>query len=182
MAGDPIIIVKYDRAWPDEFRHTAASIRKAMGNAAIRIDHVGSTAVPGLDAKPVIDIQVSVSSLVPDDSFRQPLEGLGFVFDGKNPDLTKRFFREPPGTKRVHLHVRPAGSFDEQLNLLLRDYLRAHSEAALEYAKAKRKLALEFRNDREGYVLAKEPLIWSLLLRAHDWAQSSGWSPGRSDA
>lgn len=182
MADDPIVIVDYNPDWPEEFKRIGMKIREAMGPAAIRIDHVGSTSIPGLAAKPVIDIQVSVPSLDPEDPYLLPLSSLGFVPNRSNPDLTKRFFREPTGMRRVHMHVRSHGSFDEQLNLLLRDYLRAHAAEAEEYASAKRKLALEYRNDREGYVHAKEPVVWSLLLRAHDWAQESGWSPGRSDA
>jgi GrpB-like predicted nucleotidyltransferase (UPF0157 family) len=182
VAEDPIIIVSYDLSWPVEFRHLASAIREAIGSTAIRIDHVGSTAVPGLDAKPIIDIQLSVARLEPDTPFRIPLESMGFVFHRENPDLTKRFFREPSGAKRSHIHVRRAGSFDEQLNLLFRDYLRANTAEAKEYATTKRSLALKFRYDREGYVHAKEPEIWSLLIRAHNWAQTSGWSPGPSDA
>lgn len=182
MAEDPIVIVSYDPTWPSEFTQLASTIRKALSHTATRIDHIGSTAVPRLDAKPVIDIQVSVSNLEPDAPFRRPLESAGFRFNKGNPDLTKRFFREPPGARRAHIHVRRAGSFDEQLNLLLRDYLRTHREAAEEYAATKRSLAPKFGNDREGYVRAKEPEVWSLLIRAHDWAQKIGWSPGPTDA
>lgn len=181
-AEEIVVITGSDPQWPIEFTQIASRLRGAIGRTALRIDHVGSTAVPGLDAKPIIDIQVSVSSLEPDAPFRRPLESLGFVFQGDNPDTTKRFFGEPPGTRRVHVHVRRSGSFDEQLNLLFRDYLRTHPEAAAEYAKAKHELAERFLKDREGYIHAKEPVIWSILVRAHDWAQESGWSPHRSDA
>jgi len=133
-AENPIIIVPYDARWREEFRGRGASLRSALGAVALRIDHVGSTAVPGLDAKPVIDIQVSVAALEPVERFRRPLETLGFEFLAENPDRTKRFFRRPFENPRTHVHVRPAGSFDEQLNLLLRDFLRAHSDAAAEYA------------------------------------------------
>jgi GrpB-like predicted nucleotidyltransferase (UPF0157 family) len=179
---DPVVIVEYDPRWQEEFTDVATSLRSALGEVAIRIDHIGSTAVPGLDAKPVIDIQVSVVSLEPADPYQRPLKSAGFVYQRENRDLTKRFFREPRGTRRIHVHVRCSGSFDEQLNLLLRDYLRTHPEAAREYGQVKRELAKRFVNDREGYVRAKEPEVWSLLTRAHDWAQESGWSPGHSDA
>jgi GrpB-like predicted nucleotidyltransferase (UPF0157 family) len=181
-AAGPIVIETADPRWPQEFRTIASRLRTALGPTALRIDHVGSTAVPGLDAKPVIDIQVSVARLDPDELFRRPLESLGYVLHADNPDRTKRFFGPPPGTRPVHIHVRCAGSFDEQLNLLLRDYLRTHAEAGREYAQRKWELAERFRTDREGYVRAKEPTIWSILVRAHDWAQSSGWAPGSSDA
>jgi len=179
---DPIVIVPFDARWAEEFRRIGASLRSALGPIALRIDHVGSTAVEGLDAKSVIDVQVSVANLEPGDPFRHPLQALGFVYCQDNRDRTKRYFREPSGTRRTHLHVRKVGSFDEQLNLLLRDYLRTHAEMAREYARTKRELATRFREDREGYVRAKEPAVWSILAQAHDWAQVSGWSPGPSDA
>lgn len=179
---EPIILVPYDPAWPEEFREIAAALRSTVGPVAVRIDHVGSTAVPGLDAKPVIDIQLSVRSLEPPEPYARPLEELRYRFRPANPDRTKRFFLGPLGGRATHLHVRESGSFDERLNLLLRDFLRTHAEAAADYAWVKWSLSETFRNDREGYVRAKEPTIWSLLRRAHDWAQTTGWSPLPSDA
>lgn len=125
---------------------------------------------------------MSVESLEPTTPFRRPLETLGYEFVPENPDRIKRFFRQGVGMRATHVHVRRSGTFDEQLNLLLRVYLRTHAEAARAYAVAKRELADRFRNDREGYVRAKEPAVWSILERAHDWAQGSGWSPEPSDA
>ncbi len=179
---EPIVIVDPDPGWSNEFRTIGRRLREALGPTALRIDHVGSTAVPGLDAKPVIDLQISVADLEPEGPYRAPLEQLGFEFDPANPDRSKRFFRAPLGSRRIHVHVRRVGSFDEQLNLLFRDFLRAHESARLEYADAKRALAERFRADREAYVRAKEPVVWSLLRRAHDWMEAVGWSPGPSDA
>ena len=177
----PIVLVPYDPRWPEEFREIATRLRAALRSVALRIDHVGSTSVPGLDAKPVIDVQVSVASLTPDAPFREPMAGLGYRLDEHNPDRTKRFFLGPEGARATHVHVRELGSFDERLNLLLRDYLRTHPDAAAEYARVKWELAKTFRNDREGYVRAKEPTVWSILRRAHDWSQETGWRPGPSD-
>lgn len=179
---DPIVVVAYDPAWPGEFREIGGRIRAALGPVARRIDHVGSTSVPGLDAKPVIDIQVSVEALEPREVFRAPLASLGYVHHPDNPERTKRFFKHGPGMRQTHLHVRVQGTFDEQLNLLFRDYLRSHPDAAKEYAAVKWGLAEKYRNDREGYVRAKDPTVWSLLRRAHDWSQVTGWAPGPSDA
>jgi len=179
---DPILVVAYDPEWPARFRTIGLRLREVLGPTARRIDHVGSTAVPGLDAKPVIDVQVSVEGLVPEAPYLDPLTSAGYRRQPDNPDRSKRFFREPVGAPRTHLHVREAGTFDEQLNLVLRDYLRTHPDAAAEYARAKHALAGRFRDDREGYVRAKEPTVWSLLRAAHDWAQASAWRPGPSDA
>ena len=183
MGGeDPIEIVPYDPGWPAEFREIGRRLRAALGPAALRIDHIGSTSVVGLDAKPVVDVQVSVPTLDPDRPFREPMERLGYVYRSANPDRSKRFFREPPGSRRTHVHVRRSGSFDEQLNLLFRDYLRAKEDARREYASVKRELAVRFCDDREGYVRAKEPTVWALLRRAHDWLEDTGWTPGPTDA
>lgn len=145
---EPIEIVAYDPAWPDLFRQTAGPIREALGDVALRIDHIGSTSVPGLAAKPVIDIQIAVAAFEPLDAFRQPLEGLGYVFKRNNPDLSKRYFRESPGTRRTHIQVRRLGSFSQQLALLFRDYMRQHPVDALAYAQLKRDLAQRYRTER----------------------------------
>lgn len=179
---EPVVIVPYDPGWPNRFFDLGAALRRTLGEIALRIDHIGSTAVPGLAAKPVIDIQIAVASLEPQDSYRIPLEGLGYHFRPDNPDLTKRYFREPMGEPRTHIHVREAGSWSEQLALLFRDYLRDHSEDADVYAERKYRLAATYGCDRQGYTDAKGPLIWQIVARAHVWSQQVGWRPGPSSA
>ncbi|MEU4689303.1 GrpB family protein [Actinoplanes sp. NPDC023714] len=176
-----IEIVDYDPSWPARFATVGAALRAALGPVAVRIDHIGSTSVPGLAAKPVVDIQVSVDRLEPDASFREPLQELGLVFRAENPDRTKRYFRERPGDRRTHIHVRRAGSFAEQFALLFRDFLRADAATAAEYAALKRALAVDFREDRHGYTDAKSPFFWETIRRAADWTQETGWEPGPSD-
>jgi GrpB-like predicted nucleotidyltransferase (UPF0157 family) len=178
----PVEIVAYDPAWPARFAAVGRELRAGLGEVARRIDHIGSTAVPGLAAKPIIDIQISVADLERLAAFRQPLERLGYVYRADNPERTKRYFREPPGRARTHVHVRRAGSFSEQWALLFRDYLRFHPEVAAEYAEEKRHLAIRFRDDRHGYTNAKGPFLWELIRRADAWAQAQGWTPGPSDA
>jgi GrpB-like predicted nucleotidyltransferase (UPF0157 family) len=178
----PIEVLPYDDQWRTWFAEVSVRLRHALGDVALRIDHIGSTSVPGLAAKPVLDIQISVADLDPSDPFRIPLTGLGYVFHTDNTDLAKRYFREPPGTRRTHIHVRRAGSFQEQTNLLFRDYLRTHPDAAAEYAALKHKLADQFRDDRIAYTESKGDFVWSVLRRADDWAQTTGWSAGPSDA
>jgi GrpB-like predicted nucleotidyltransferase (UPF0157 family) len=138
--------------------------------------------VPGLAAKPIVDIQVSVASFEPLEAFKGPLERLGYAYRADNPERTKRYFREPPGRRRTHVHVRRAGSFSEQWALLFRDYLRAHREAAAAYAAEKRRLAIRFPEDRRAYTDAKVPIMWETIRRADEWAQAQGWQPGPSDA
>lgn len=201
----------YDPRWPTWFAETAAELRRALGPAgavgaespagpvgehavgaehavrsggaaALRIDHIGSTAVPGLAAKPIVDIQISVAAFEPLEAYRDPLLRLGYRHRADNPERTKRYFREPAGRRRTHVHVRVAGSFSEQLPLLLRDFLRADATAARELGDVKRRLAERFRDDRSGYTEAKTPYVWDLVRRADAWAQRTGWSPGPTDA
>jgi GrpB-like predicted nucleotidyltransferase (UPF0157 family) len=180
--ADPVRIVPYDPAWPGLFAQLGAALRTALGAAALRIDHVGSTSVPSLDAKPVIDVQVSVASLAALDSYRIPLESIGYLFRADNPDLSKRYFRETPGQRRTHVHVRQAGSWSEQGTLLFRDYLRAHLAQAQQYAALKYRLAEQYRDERQRYTEAKDPFIWEILRKANLWSQEVGWQPGPTDA
>jgi GrpB-like predicted nucleotidyltransferase (UPF0157 family) len=181
--SEPIVVVAYDPLWPTEFTHLAASLREALCSVAVRIDHIGSTAVPGLVAKPAIDIQVSVQSLEPTEVFRAPLERLGYRFRSDNLERTKRYFREPPGNRRTHLHVRRHGSWNEQFALLFRDYLRVHPDAAARYGELKLILADRFvrPDERQAYVEAKVSIIWATMREADAWAKATGWQPGLSD-
>jgi GrpB-like predicted nucleotidyltransferase (UPF0157 family) len=177
-----IRIVDHDPAWPARFAEIAGELRGALGAAALRIDHIGSTSVPGLAAKPIVDIQVSVERLEPVAPFRDRLTGLGLVYRDENPDRTKRYFREAPGRPRTHLHVRRAGSFSEQFALLFRDFLRVDQPSAGDYAAVKRILAQQHRHDRHAYTDGKAPIFWEIIQRADDWARRVGWEPGPSDA
>ena len=181
-ASSPIVVVPYAPEWPVRFAELAAPIRHALGDVAVRIDHIGSTSIPGLAAKPIVDIQISVRSFEPLDAFRLPLEYLGYVWRSHNSDRTKRYFRESPGAPRTHIHVRKWGSWSEQFALLFRDYVRVHPEVAARYAELKRDLAQRYRDDREAYTEAKGPFIWSIMTEASDWSQVVGWEPGRPDA
>jgi len=180
--ADRIIILPYDPEWPSLFLKIAAPLRAALQEVALRIDHVGSTSIPGLDAKPVIDIQISVVVLEPTHLYQMPLESVGYVFRADNPDRTKRYFREAPGQRRTHIHVRRAGSWSEQCALLFRDYLQTHHEDAQRYAALKIRLAEQYRLDRNGYTDAKSPFIWEILQKANQWSQDVGWEPGPTDA
>ncbi|WP_315371692.1 GrpB family protein [Paenibacillus xylanexedens] len=175
-------IAKYDPAWRDLFLETGSKLREALGEKALRIDHVGSTSIVGIDAKPIIDIQISVSNYENLLDYKREIETVGFVFRAENPDKTKRYFREEPGSRRIHIHVRQAGSFSEQMTLLFRDYLREHPEDCLNYAEEKHRLMSLYKDQRPKYVEGKGPMVWSILQRAHRWSQEIGWQPAKSDA
>jgi GrpB-like predicted nucleotidyltransferase (UPF0157 family) len=177
-----IHVVQYDPRWSAQFADLGAGLRDALKDVALRIDHIGSTSVPGLAAKPVIDVQISIAALEPVKPFKEPLERLGLVYRADNTERTKRYFREPPGQPRTHIHVRRAGSFSEQFALLFRDYLRTHADDARAFGALKSRLAKQFRDDRAAYTDGKNPHIWQLVARADSWAQQTGWEPGPSDS
>jgi GrpB-like predicted nucleotidyltransferase (UPF0157 family) len=179
---DPIRVEAYDPQRPTRFVEQAGALRAALGKVALRIDHIGSTAVAGLAAKPIIDIQISVAAFAPLDAFRVPLERLGYVFRADNPERTTRYFREPPGSRRTHVHVRRAGSFSEQLALVFRDFMRTKPNWAQRYGELKVALAERHAGDRHRHTEEKRPFTWEALAEADEWAQRMGWLPGPSDA
>lgn len=179
MSNEPIEICDWSAEWAEKFRAKATVIRVALGVRAKRIDHIGSTAIYGLSAKPIIDIQVSVADF---DGLVEPLEAVGYVWRSSNTELTKRYFREAPGRERTHLHVRRLGSWHEQWPLLFRDYMRDHVEEHQPYIDLKRRLAAQFQNDRLAYTSSKGDHIWQIIRRADRWAAATGWTPGISDA
>lgn len=176
-----IEIYPYDPTWPDLFLQTARPLRDALGEVALRLDHIGSTSIPGTAAKPIIDIQISVAAFEPFDRILQPMESLGYIWRADNPELTKRYFREPTGTRRTHIHVRVAGSWSEQFALLFRDYMRHHPADAAAYVELKQHLATQYQDNREAYTDAKTPFIWTIMQKADVWSQNIGWQPGPSD-
>jgi GrpB-like predicted nucleotidyltransferase (UPF0157 family) len=172
--NDPVDIVAYRDKWPRMFKQMRARLASALGETAIRIDHVGSTAVPGLAAKPVIDIQVSVPDAEDEDAYRDAIERCGFAL--RYRELGHRYFRPPPGLPRdFQVHVCTIGSKWERDHLLFRDFLRTHAEAARQYESVKSDVAGHHRTDRIAYTDAKGPLIAELLAIAEVWAKETGW-------
>lgn len=182
-----ILIEAYQPRWPDEFAALAQRLRDLVGGAALRIDHIGSTAVPGLGAKDVIDVQITVPALDAADAVVAPLRAAGFrhglavehdEFPGRlatDPELRKRFLREPAGERRAHLHVREAGRFNQRYALLFRDYLRESPAACAAYERAKREAAERSPDDADGYMALKEPALRRVYEAACVWAEQVGW-------
>jgi GrpB-like predicted nucleotidyltransferase (UPF0157 family) len=172
-----IEIVPYDPGWPQQFEEERARLQTVLGPMVRRIDHHGSTAVPGLAAKPIIDIQVSVDSLDPIDAYRRPLATLGYVHVPHADDDRCPFFHRPgvwPHTHHVHVVV--SGSDEERRTIAFRDYLRVHPEAAREYERLKRVVAGRFDastfESRQAYADAKT----NFVTRTTDAALRGGTS------
>jgi GrpB-like predicted nucleotidyltransferase (UPF0157 family) len=168
-----ITIVAYDPAWPAMFEREAARLCKTLGGLALRIEHVGSTAVPGLVAKPVIDIQISVTSLGSDVSACTALlADAGYNHVDLGPfDKVYPFFQRPAAWPSTHhVHLCDVGGVQEWRHLTFRDQLRRHPDMAAAYAELKRRLAAEHlgrtRQERERYSLGKKGFVEAVLGRA----------------
>jgi GrpB-like predicted nucleotidyltransferase (UPF0157 family) len=170
----PLVVVDYDPAWPQDYEHWRQRVAAALGRTALGIEHVGSTSVPGLAAKPIVDIQVSVADLGDEPRYVPPLQAAGLVL--RSRDEWHRYFRAPadrPGD--VHVHVCAAGSQWEHDHLLFRDYLRSHPPACLRYAEAKRASARRWGDDGWAYTEAKTGVILDILEQATEWAVATSW-------
>jgi GrpB-like predicted nucleotidyltransferase (UPF0157 family) len=167
--ADEVEIVAPDPSWPAKFEREAARIRAALPAGLIRrIDHIGSTAVSGLAAKPIIDIMLELTDFARAGETIPVLKALGYVFWPDNPDPHHRFFvrgMPPYGTGRTHhVHIYELAAKRER-QLRFRDLLRADSQALAAYAALKHRLAAAHRSDREAYTQAKAAFIDDLLAR-----------------
>ncbi|HSP97523.1 MAG TPA: GrpB family protein [Candidatus Dormibacteraeota bacterium] len=167
----PLEIVAYDPQWPAQFARERARLAAALGAVAVRIDHNGSTSVPGLASKPVIDIQVSVAAVQPMDPYLPVLERLGYVHLPHADDAFCPYFHRPSAWPHSHhVHVVEAGGVEEARTLAFRDYLRAHPAVADAYARLKRGLAPEFSaaepEARQAYADAKGAFIERIIATA----------------
>jgi GrpB-like predicted nucleotidyltransferase (UPF0157 family) len=160
----PIEIVPYDASWPCRFVEERDLLSLTLGHWIVGgIEHVGSTAVPGLDAKAVIDIMVGIQDL---DSSRAAIpaaEGVGYCYGPYRPDEMHWFCKPSPAFRTHHLHLVPFQSRKWTERLAFRDHLRAHPDTAREYAELKRSLASRFKFDRERYTSEKGPFIETVL-------------------
>jgi dephospho-CoA kinase len=185
---ETLTIVPYDPAWPEQFERLAARIRHAAGDAVRRVDHVGSTAVPGLAAKDVIDIQLTVDDMAAADELSEPLSEAGFPLvahlrhDSPKPyapdpaEWQKRVHGSADPGRVVHLHVRAAGSHGWRTALLFRDWLRGDGAARAEYTALKQRLSQDGMTTTR-YAEAKEPWFDEVWERAEQWAAAVGWRP-----
>ncbi len=191
-ARHPIAIVPYRAAWADEFAVLGRALRAALRELALRIDHIGSTSVPGLPAKDIIDIQVTVQAL--EEPVEAALRAAGYSRrEGISTDhvppgqpetpeqWSKWFFRPAVSPRRVNLHVRVAGRLNQRYALLFRDYLRTQPLAAEAYARTKMALAHYHADDSKAYTDVKDPVCDIIMAAAEQWAAAIRWQPGPSD-
>jgi GrpB-like predicted nucleotidyltransferase (UPF0157 family) len=187
-----IQIVQYRDSWPAEFISIASILRRGLGGLALRIDHIGSTSVPGLAAKDIIDIQITMAEL--NEQVDRAMLAMGYTrvaeisqdhqpaqVGGAAEDWQKWYYRPPAEQRPSHFHVRVMGRLNQQYPLLFRDYLRTHPATAQAYAELKRRLADNLA-DADSYPDVKDPAVDLIYLAAEEWAVAVGWVAGDSDA
>lgn len=176
MPKSPIHIADYSSTWASTFDDLATVYRAHLGNRIIDIQHVGSTAVPGLAAKPIIDIDLVIAQRADLDAVIPPLAALGYVYQGDlgitDRAAFKRLSEQTPidGSARIwpahHLYVCPADSISLRNHLALRDWLRQHPDAASQYGKLKQELARQHPYNMAAYIEGKTPFVTAILKAA----------------
>jgi GrpB-like predicted nucleotidyltransferase (UPF0157 family) len=167
-AGAPVELVAYDPGWPLQFAEEEGAIRRVLGSfVAGPIEHVGSTAISGVDAKPIIDIMIGVHDLATSRGIVPLLAQIGYLYFPYRADEMHWFCKPSPAFRTHHVHAVPVGSRLWKDRLAFRDYLRRDGETAAAYVQLKRQLAASHRHDREAYTGGKGPFIAGVLERAH---------------
>lgn len=166
-AEAPVVILPYDHAWPGRFAEERDRLMPALARwLAGPVEHMGSTAVPGLAAKPVIDLLAPVHSLDASRGAIAAVAALGYCYAPYEPQLRHWFCRPSFAHRTHHLHLVPIDSPEWRRPLAFRDYLKAHPDVAAEYASVKIDLARRYRDDREAYTQAKRPFIDHVMTLA----------------
>ncbi len=182
-----IVIARPDDSWPAQYEKIAHAVGGLLGELAQRIDHIGSTAVPGLPAKDILDMQVTVGTEPELDDVAERMVAADWELrpprrDHPVPGLpaddlqwVKRMLREPMYRRRVNLHIRVADRANQRYALLFRDYLRIHPQTAQAYGAFKRQAAA-LQVDVADYTDLKDPVCDLIYLPAEEWAARTGWT------
>ena len=170
-----IVVVDHDEQWPLRYGLVRDRVLAALGPAALRVEHIGSTSVPGLAAKPIIDVLVTVRDVEDEAAFVPLLEGADFVLRVREPE--HRMFRTP--SRDVHVHVYEPEHAAVSAYLDLRDWLRVDADDRALYERTKRLLATRTWTDMNAYADAKTDVITAILRRARTWRASHGTTASR---
>ena len=169
-------VVPHDPSWSVEYQREANRIRNALGWIVVEIHHIGSTAIPGVFAKPIIDLCLEVCDTRQLDRANSAMEALGYAARGEFGIPGRRFFLRDnvSGIRTHHVHAFRTGSSEVRRHVAFRDYMIAHPHAAEAYSRLKSKLARDYANDREAYIAGKAPFIKEYEARALEWSNLQG--------
>lgn len=163
-------VVPYDPAWPRMFQQESGVLSSALGSEMVAIHHIGSTAIPGISAKPIIDVLVDVADIEKIDRLNPEMERLGYVPHGEFGIPGRRYLTKDCGSTRTHhVHIFQTGDPEIARHLAFRDYLIAQPDEAQAYSRVKEELARQFPNDRDAYQDGKDAFIKEMDRRAGEW-------------
>jgi GrpB-like predicted nucleotidyltransferase (UPF0157 family) len=165
-----IVVVPYIPLWPELFRREADALCAIFGSELVAIHHIGSTSIPGMSAKPIVDIMPLVRDIRRVDRFDPVMIQRGYEPRGENGIDGRRYFVKGGDASRTHhVHTYEPGNPEVARHLNFRDYLIAHPEEASQYAKLKQELARRFPHDIESYIAGKDAFIKGILQKAAEW-------------
>ena len=162
-------IVAYEPAWPERFREEASSIASVFGGELVSLHHIGSTSIPGMSAKPIIDIMPVVRDISKVEAFNEGMIERGYTPMGEYGIAGRRYFVKGPDVRTHHVHSYQPDNPEVKWHLDFRDYLIAHEDEARQYAELKTGLAERYRYDMETYTQGKAAFIKGVLAKAHVW-------------
>lgn len=166
-------VAPHSPGWAEEFRSEAGRLRAALGDDLVAVHHVGSTAIPGISAKPIIDILLAVREVERLDDFGPEMAALGYEGRGEFGLPGRRFFvKDTDGRRTHHIHAYTRGNPELERHLAFRDYMISHPENARAYGRLKERLAKEFPADIEGYMDGKDAFIKEMEREALAWERS----------
>lgn len=165
-----VILVPYNPKWPELARQEAEKIKQALSIDVPAVHHIGSTAIPGIKAKPILDFVLVVRDLNALDRHTGEMEALGYTAKGERGIPGRRFFSKDTNGKRSHhVHAFQQGNSEIQRHIIFRDYLLVHEKEAKEYEKLKEKLAARFPNRSGDYTEGKSDFIYHIVEKARRW-------------
>lgn len=168
-------VVAHDPSWKLKFENEANCIRAALGSAVAEIHHIGSTSIPGIYAKPIIDMLLELTSIDAADEKAESLVTIGYEAMGEFGIPGRRYFHKnsPSGVREYQVHAFAVGSGEVSRHLAFRDYLRSHAEVARQYSELKRGLAKRYHSNIEAYMNGKDPFIKETQQAALTWWRST---------
>ncbi len=168
-------VVPHNPSWHQEFERESKLVATVLGNNFITIHHIGSTSIPNIYAKPIIDMLIEVTDIEEIDKYNPEMIGLGYEAMGEFGIPGRRYFRKEINNIRTHhLHTFQVNSPDVARHLYFRDYMKAHPEDAKKYSDLKRELARQFPHDIESYMDGKDGFIKEMEIKARNWSESLG--------
>jgi len=166
-------VSSYNENWPLLFTEEAEKLKLIFGNEMVDIHHIGSTSVPGLKAKPIIDIMPVVRNIDHVDTYNQEMQDIGYQLRGENGIPGRRYFEKGGDHRSHHVHIFQNGSNEIKRHLVFRDYLKEHPNEKKMYGELKEKLAKQFPFDIDSYINGKEHLVKEIEARAWKWVTAS---------